>query len=120
MRPNEYLRKCPYCEKEFEAEHLSRVYCDITCKKRMYRLKKQEKRKKEVMGKDQYLKNNSVLARLFRADLRPFEQEELLKAGYNGSYFKDKIRFEDKMIVIYEDHYLEILHNDKVIIHKKL
>jgi hypothetical protein len=93
MRPNEYIRNCPYCEKEFEANHLSRSYCSEKCKRRMYRLKKQVKRNKEELEMDQYLKNNSVLARLYRNDLKPFEQKELIKAGYNESFMKDKLKY---------------------------
>ena len=120
MKPNEYAKICPYCEKQFEASHLSRAYCSEKCKRRMYRVKKQEMRQKAELEKNQYLKNNLILARLYRPDLSPFKQEELIEAGYNILYMKDKIRFEDKMLVTYEDHYLEVLYDDKVRIHKKL
>jgi hypothetical protein len=117
---NEYLKTCPYCSKQFEAGHLSKKYCCETCKRRAFRKKKQDERKEEKLDKDQCINNNAILARLYRNDESPFEQKELLKAGYNESYAKDWIRYKVNMLVTYNDYYIEVLKDDRVIIHKKL
>jgi hypothetical protein len=118
--PNEYVKTCPYCGKQFEAGHLSKKYCCETCKRRAFRNKKQDERNEEKLDKDQCINNNAVLARLYRNDESPFEQEELFKAGYNESYAKDRIRYKLNMMVTFNDYYTEVLKDGRVIIHKKL
>jgi hypothetical protein len=120
MNQNEYQKTCPYCEKEFKAKHLSRSYCSEKCKRRMFRVKKQEMRKARDKEKDQYCKDSEILAKLYRINLQPFDEKELVKAGFNPSYFKDRLVHEDKMLVTYENHYLELLIDGKIVIRKKL
>jgi hypothetical protein len=114
------FEKCLNCGIRFEAGHLSRKYCCERCKRQAFRKLKQVERNKEKLDRDQYLKSNAIVVKLYKADGPPLEFEELLKAGYDKSYSKDKIRYYDKMLVIYEDHYLEIQEDKRVKIHKKL
>lgn len=114
------MKLCPYCNDHFRATHLSRVYCSERCKRRMFRHNIQERRKRVKTDKDFYINNNKVLAKLYKTDLRPFDQQDLVKAGYNPSYLNDRLRHEGKILITYEEYYLEIVENDKVIIHKKL
>lgn len=85
----------------------------------MFRHKLQEKRSGSKKDKDIYIRNNNILAKLFNPNLLPYEEKALIKAGFNEHYRKDKFQFEDKILVIYDDFYLEELNDDKIIIHKK-
>lgn len=120
MNLNEYHKRCPYCQKEFEAKHLSRSYCSERCKRRMFRSKQQEKRKATKTENELYLSNDKIVAKLYRSDLKPIEEKDLNNAGYNSSYLKDRLVHNKSLLITYETHYLEIFNDGKIIIHKKL
>lgn len=85
----------------------------------MFRLKLQEKCSCNKTDREIYTSNNNILAKLFNPDLLPYEEKALIKAGFDKFSWKDKLQFEDKTLFIYDDFYLELLNDDKVIIHKK-
>jgi len=114
----EYEKICPYCKKNFTATHLSQVYCPEKCKSRMFRKRMQEKRKLANKESDVFQKNNALLKSLIDKGTSKITKKELIKLGFNEDYYLKKIMYNNNLLTLLEDYYLEALSDVELLIHK--
>jgi ribosomal protein S27AE len=82
---DEYNKTCPFCNKQFLAKHLSRVYCSEVHKRRMFRKKKQLAKKEIAADREALVINDLKLEDFFEKG-----KVELIKADLDEVKFNHK------------------------------
>lgn len=103
---DEYKKTCPKCGDEFIAKHLSSKYCCETCKRRMFREKKQQERKKKVEDQKTLDSNDFRLGILHAKGKPSYSRMDLEDVKFNFNCYYKKFKIENFIISIMKDYSL--------------
>jgi hypothetical protein len=114
----EYKKICPFDGEPFTAEHLSRKYCSDTCKKRMFRKKKQLERqgKKEENNAIEYI--DSQLELLFNSGKINITKVDLDKIQINPKGYYNRYQIDSFILYVFKKYALMEVLNRNYIIYK--
>ena len=94
-RNDEYHKNCPNCGNEFKANHLSRIYCCETCKRHMFRKKKQDKRKLKSKDQEALESNDLRLDELYTKSKPSYSKADLEEAKLNPKCYDRRFKIEN-------------------------
>jgi len=106
VRNDEYKKICPNCSTEFNANHLSRIYCCETCKRQMFRKKKQDKKRLKNKDREALELNDLRLDKLYIKRKLSYTKEELEEVKFNPYCYDRRFKIENYNIYIMKDYLL--------------
>ena len=108
---DEYYKSCPFCNKQFLAKHLSRVYCSEAHKRRMFRKKQQNIRKQKNEDEEALELNALGLQRLLAKGQPNYARTDLDSVKFNHKCYDRKYKIENYIIYTIKDYLLVELSN---------
>ena len=103
---DEYQKICPNCGNEFEAAHLSRIYCCETCKRQMFRKKKQQARKEKTEEKEVIEFDNLILQELFKSGKIEITKTDLDEVKFIPNGYDRRYRINSHIFYTFIDYAL--------------
>lgn len=85
----EYMKDCPYCEREFQANRINQVYCNSKCKYRFNNRKRKNKESGKAPDGKRLDKNRSILKVLYDKDKqhkKKYSKSNLAALGFSFEY----------------------------------
>ncbi len=103
---NIYEKNCPFCNKKFIANHLSRIYCTEKCKRRMFRKKKQDKKRLKNEDRKALELNDLLLDELYTKRKTSYTKAELEDVKFNPHCYDRRFKIENYIIYTLKDYLL--------------